>query len=358
MRDDTGQLSAHAEIGGLAVCWATDYQGIGNSYGYSVHNARSRAAMEEAGVKIRSDAPVAFHVAPAHLFRPVPGRINVLYMAWETDVLPVGYREKIARADAVIVTASFLLKVVRDVFPGKPAFLCHEGVDTELFSFRRREKPLRKPFRFLWVGAPNARKGWELVLQAFRPFEDDGRVELYLKTTITNRFDRYRNITFDSRNLPRKQLAELYHSAHAFLFPSFGEGFGLTMAEAMATGLPVAYTPWTSLNDLADTSCAFPLRFRLVPAWATPNGGLSTEVQSPEARAVRTRLAQAEPEHLAECMLQIFGNYPRAVRKGVRAAHRIRQKFTWQRTGARLAAIIEEVIERCLPAPISALATM
>ena len=35
---------------------------------------------------------------------PVPGKVNVLYMAWEADVLPVGYRERIGRADAVIVT--------------------------------------------------------------------------------------------------------------------------------------------------------------------------------------------------------------------------------------------------------------
>ena len=355
MRVDERPLKPSTDV--LEACWATDYEGIGNSYGYSVHNAQSREAVRQAGVRIRPDAAVAFHVAPAHLFRPIPGKVNVLYMAWETDALPVGYAEKIARADAVVVTASFLLKVVGDVFPEKPVFLCHEGVDTNCFSFRRRAKPMGRPFRFLWVGAPNARKGWELVLQAWRPFEGDGRVELYLKTSVTNRIEKYRNVVFDSRNLSREELASLYHSAHAFLFPSFGEGFGLTMAEAMATGLPVAYTPWSSLNDLADASCAFPLRFHLVPAWATSNGGLSTEAQSPESKAVRTRLAQAEPESLAECMTRMFQHYPHAVRKGVRAARRIRERFTWPRTGARLAAILKEVTERCLPAPIFAPAT-
>ena len=340
----------HLETPRLAICWATDYCGIGNSYGYSVHNARSRAALEQAGVMIRPESPVAFHVSPAHLFRPIPGKVNVLYMAWETDVLPAAHREGIARADAVVVTASFLVPLVRSVFPDKPVFLCHEGVDVDCYAFRRRAKPLGRPFRFLWVGAPNARKGWELVMQAWRPFADDGRMELYLKTTVTNRFERYGNVIFDSRNLPRCELAALYHSAQAFLFPSFGEGFGLTLAEAMATGLPAAFTPWSSLTDLADESCGYPLRFRLVQAWATPDGGLSTEAQSPDARAVRTRLAQAEPDSLAERMVQIFHHYPRAIRKGVRAAQRIRERFTWDRTGRRLADILEEVLERCLPA--------
>jgi hypothetical protein len=39
--------------------------------------------------------------------------------------------------------------------------------------------------RFLWIGAPNARKGWELVLQAWRVFAGDPHYELYLKTTVT-----------------------------------------------------------------------------------------------------------------------------------------------------------------------------
>jgi len=349
--------NASAERDGLTVCWATDYEAVGNSYGYSVHNARSRQALVQAGVALDADAPVAVHVAPAHLFRPLPGKFNVLYMAWETDALPSGYIERMAQADALIVTASFLVDVVRKALPDKPTFLCHEGVDTDLFGFRRREKPVGKPFRFLWVGAPNARKGWELVLEAWRPFADDGRVELYLKTTVTNRFERFRNVIFDSRNMTREDLAALYHSAHAFLFPSFGEGFGLTMAEAMATGLPVAFTPWSSLNDLADASCGYPLKFRLVPTWATPNGGLSTETQPPDDQAVRTRLAQAEPGHLAERVQEIFRRYPRALRLGARAARRIRERFTWQRTGLRLAAILKEAAPSCPPARLSVPAT-
>jgi len=340
------------------VCWATRYEGIGNAYGYSVHNARSREALQQAGVRMDADAPIAFHVAPAHLFKPLPGKTNVLYMAWETDTLPRAHRDGMAQADAIVVTASFLVPLVRDAFPEKPVFLCHEGVDTTRYGFRRRVKPLNKPFRFLWVGAPNARKGWELVMQAWRPFEGDGRAELYLKTTVTNRFERYGNVLFDSRNLPGEELAALYHSAHAFLFPSFGEGFGLTLAEAMATGLPAAYTPWSSLTDLADATCGYPLRFKTLSAWATPDGGLCTGPAAPGPGAVRTRVAQADPSHLAECMVEITRHYPRAIRKGERAARRIRDRFTWKRTGQNLSVILKEVSKTCRPAPTCAHATV
>ena len=340
-----------------AVHWATDYEGIGNSYGYSVHNAKSREAIRKAGVRIDPGAPVAFHVAPAHLFKPIPGKVNVLYMAWETDALPSAHYDGLASADAVIATASFLVDIVRQRFPKKPVFLCHEGVDIDQYTYRRRKRPVGKPFRFLWIGAPNARKGWELVLSAWAPFVDEGRVELYLKTTITNRFERYRNVVFDSRNLPQDELTDLYHSAHAFVFPSFGEGFGLTLAEAMATGLAALYTPWSSLTDLADETCGYPLRFRLLPAWVTPEGGLSTETQRPCGRAVRTRLAQADPDDLAEQMMHVVQDYSEAALRGVHAAERIRNRFTWDHTGARLADILKEVSGTCQPAPTCVRAT-
>ena len=39
--------------------------------------------------------------------------------------------------------------------------------------------------------------------------------------------------------LPPGRVAELYRAADAFLLPSRGEGFPLTVQEAMASGLPV-----------------------------------------------------------------------------------------------------------------------
>ena len=123
----------------LSVAWPTEYDGCGNSYGYSVHNAKSREALIGAGVRVDPDAPIVLHVGPAHLFRPAPGKTNILYMAWETDVLPASHRMGIARADAVAVTASFLGDVVKNVFPKKPVYLCHEGVDIERCTLSQNE---------------------------------------------------------------------------------------------------------------------------------------------------------------------------------------------------------------------------
>ncbi|MHC4253249.1 MAG: glycosyltransferase family protein, partial [Planctomycetota bacterium] len=224
----------------LAVAWTTAYHGDGNSFGYSVHNDEARRALVKTGVKIDPGAPIAVHVAPAQLFRPLEGRINILYTAWESTDLTPGFREGLSRADAIVVTARFLVDVVRRAVPGKPVSYCPLGVDADAFPFVERRAPSgRRRFRFLWLGAPNARKGWEVVREAWRGYARLVAIgaavppaELYVKTSVTGRREgvpvRGAPVVFDSRRLPRAELAKLYATAHAFLFPSFGEGFGLT----------------------------------------------------------------------------------------------------------------------------------
>ncbi len=48
------------------------------------------------------------------------------------------------------------------------------------------------------------------------------------------------------------QLSEIMKEAHVFVFPSYFEGFGLVILEAMASGLPVITTTATAGTDLIE----------------------------------------------------------------------------------------------------------
>src|SRR6185295_2786220 len=47
-------------------------------------------------------------------------------------------------------------------------------------------------------------------------------------------------------------LARLYHEAHCFVLPTRGEGFGMPILEAMATGLPVIVTGYSGHLDFCN----------------------------------------------------------------------------------------------------------
>ncbi|HXH50753.1 MAG TPA: glycosyltransferase family 1 protein [Terriglobia bacterium] len=56
---------------------------------------------------------------------------------------------------------------------------------------------------------------------------------------------------------PAEQLPVLYNAASVFLFPSFEEGFGLPVLEAMAYGLPVVASETSSLPEVGGDAALF-----------------------------------------------------------------------------------------------------
>lgn len=57
--------------------------------------------------------------------------------------------------------------------------------------------------------------------------------------------------------LPREDLMRLYERAHAFVYPSTFEGFGMPVLEAMAAGIPVACADIPALREVADKAALF-----------------------------------------------------------------------------------------------------
>ena len=128
----------------------------------------------------------------------------------------------------------------------------------------------------------------------------------------------------DGRCLTDLQLAALYASAHCFVFPSYGEGFGLTLAEAMATGLPGIFTSYGGVCDFASRDNAYPLKPRMI---AVEYFG-------------RNLMAAVEPAALAAEMRAVERDYPRALGKGRRAAAKLARDLTWRKAAFNLVAIV------------------
>jgi len=166
-------------------------------------------------------------------------------------------------------------------------------------------------------------------------FVNEAWCELYLKTTglKNNWIEQRMNVILDSRNLPIQELVKLYHSAHCFVFPTRGEGFGLTRAEAMATGLPCIATNFSGLTDFFNGDVGYPIPYKVAPAKVTsPAAGDLGEVD----------VAYADVVKMVDRMIWVRKNWKSAFRKGCRASGYIHQNFTWERSAQTLVDIIKE----------------
>jgi glycosyltransferase involved in cell wall biosynthesis len=309
----------------------TDTRGFGNAYGY-----RSMvAALRRTGLFPHDPAsPLALRVIAPPFYAPVPGKRNLLLTMYESPDLPAEAIRRVRLADALIVPSTFNVRIFRRVFDG-PIHCLPLGVDAPSTIPTRT---FATPFRWLFVGANNVRKGWPVLGVTWdRYFAGMTGVELYFKTTpmvpgMSGVVTRHGALVFDERNLPRADLDALYASAHAFVYPTLGEGWGLTLLESFAWGLPCVATDYGGHLDFADRRACM-----LVPAT------LKRLVTSEEARAEtpdgRSAWATLHPARLAAAMLRVMQDYENALAMGRRAA-KVARRFPWGRAQARLAAIL------------------
>lgn len=168
----------------------------------------------------------------------------------------------------------------------KPVLVAPEGFDREAFrkrdaasSFRSSVLPDDLPeFNFISVGlgldrpiGEDRKNIGQLIKWFCETFKDDHRVGLVLKTSIVNgsQMDRetcisrikqiknavgcgnFPKITLVHGRLSKEELGSLYRDERvkAYVSITHGEGFGLPLIEAAATGLPVLATNWSGHLD-------------------------------------------------------------------------------------------------------------
>jgi len=342
-------------MGRLKLHWASQYRDlVSNQLGYSVHNSTMlEYVSRRKDVELAEDAEDALTITSADIFKSgVPGKINWLFTMFEGTKIPDAYKENVHRADRLLVPCRFCRDLFGQHYNGK-IYICPEGAEPKIFQYKKRN--FSYPFRYLWIGAPNPRKGYEETIAAWigGGFINDPHVELYLKTTkvrpvdeATNpkmaaRFKRIPdyekkgNIIFDSRKLPLEELVALYHSAHVLVHPTRGEGWGLILCEAMSTGLPCIATPWSGTADFFDKTVGLPLEYTVkdteVRLWLPESEGVEDFV---------TGAAFPHVQHLVDSMDYCYRHYGKVKQLGKAASKRIHSQFTWEQAAEKLIDII------------------
>lgn len=290
------------------VCWAADANvEFGNAYGYTLANRHLRAALREVA-DLDCGARVAFHLCYAPQFRPVPGRLNVLMSMYENPDVPAPFIVAMRRADAVVVPSTYCADIFEPFLRARP-FVVPLGVDTKRFIGVARPRSRKRPFRWLWVGAHNERKGWREVLDAWRArFWLDSSVQLYLKTTdvdptvarqaaetgiLPKQFGGISgkgNLLVDSRAVSDAEMLRLYADADGFVLPTMGEGWGQCVDPSTLIQVPDGAVPMSDVQ-VGDQVLAGDGRFHLVL------GKIAREADTVDIRSVGTPAVRVTLEH-------------------------------------------------------------
>lgn len=165
------------------------------------------------------------------------------------------YPQALARADVIFTPSEAAREdLVRAAgAPRDRVVVTWNGVDPLFFEARAREGP-RGPY-LLAVGTFEARKNLPVLLEALQRLRRGGRD---LALVVAGRQGWTQSLPLGdlaphvrlAGTVPDADLAALYAGAACFVIPSLHEGFGLTLAEAMAAGTPAVASDIPALREV------------------------------------------------------------------------------------------------------------
>lgn len=171
-------------------------------------------------------------------------------------VRPEQKRQEMNLADIVLVPSSFAERTIREYHPNKNIARAPYGVDTKFWAPAAEMRPSQL-LRFIYAGQLSLRKGTPQLIEAWKfAALRDAELELVgpwqlsdgsLKTLPSN-------IVWQQPCAP-EELLRRFQAADVFVFPSFFEGFGLVLTEALACGLPAICSESTAGPDIMLKEC-------------------------------------------------------------------------------------------------------
>jgi glycosyltransferase involved in cell wall biosynthesis len=278
-----------------------------------------------------------------------PGPITCEYFAWEESRVPSSMVDDFNRyLDGIGVTSHFVEQALRDSGVIVPIRVVGNGVEIPdpAATIGAPELDALRGFRFLHVGSGFPRKGVDILLEAyFSEFDGADDVSLILKTfpnphnEVGPLLERLRaqhpnspDVRWIDRDIKDENLQALYYLTSCYVHPARGEGFGLTVAEAMAAGVPVISVAYSGLADFVSETTAITIPFVVTPA--------ATHVSVPGST-----WAEPDRQQLAVEMRRLVNqpNDPMVLERVGRARELITSEFSWDAAVKRWVNFLDDL---------------
>jgi glycosyltransferase involved in cell wall biosynthesis len=232
------------------------------------------------------------------------------------------------RAARIIVVSHYAKRelLAEANYPSDRIHVVYHGIDErfgpatgdERQQVRRQYLQPGEKALLLHVGHCAARKNVERVLQAIALLRQRGLMVRFLQVGgVFTSAQRHLLETLgigeavtQIPHVPNAELPAFYRAADVFVFPSFYEGFGIPLIEAMACGTPVVCSDWELFHEVCGDAALF----------ADPNSH----------------------EALAEAIAQVLEDPALAQDLSRRGVERARH-FTWERTASETMEIYRNI---------------
>jgi len=294
--------------------------------------------------KILAGTPAIMHQKEQQAFLPglVEGTKKYCYTLFETDKLPEPWKDGLLNMEKIFTFSNFNKEmwVKNSGIPEDKIVVLPYGVEKDFTVEGPKAKILnKKEFTFISNGDFTERKNFEALITAFvEEFKPNENVCLLLKAHFGGFTKDHKKRLLDSissfvtritSNPPRilffgdkvttKDLANLYRTSDCYVTTSRGEGLGLPVIEAMACGLPVIGTGWSSLADLNFEGITLPYELETID---------SVEYIRKCPEALNHKWAEVNVDEVRKAMREVFLNKEAYKQKGLENAKKVQGK-TW-----------------------------
>lgn len=284
------------------------------------------------------------------------GDYKIAFSTTEVDGIPGNWVKCFNEMDEIWATSHFAKKAFVKSGVVKPVHVIHEGVDPDLFhpGIAPFANPPKEKFKFFTNFAWGKRKGVDVLFEAFRKeFSDKEDVCLMvkvLKSFVGHKIQDELKLVYDRKGaakvyvydieVQKYELGRLYNMADVFLWPSRGEGFGLPPLEALACGMPVIASNYSShLEFLKKDGKPLPGVILLDGKVEPYEKGDSIYYQdfnwfNPSVADLRKKMRYA------------FENYKKLKEQALETSQYIRREWAWSKTQEAMIERIGKIYEK------------
>ena len=283
-----------------------------------------------------------------------PDAYRVIVPFWELEKLPEPWLEAFDRVDEVWAPTRFIQATLTRAVK-KPVLHMPLLMDYDAPPASSRAAVGLPEDRFLFffafdyfssIDRKNPMAVVDAFKRAFRGTASHPKVGLVLKTLNADHVpERSRamrdllredpDITLIEGTLMREEVLKLIGACDAVVSLHRSEGLGLLVAEGMALGKPVIATDYSGSTELVSPHTAWPVDFKLIPVGAGEYLFHHDQVW-----------ADADINHAAWQMRQVFEDRPEAARRAAAARANLKQEYGLDACGKRILHRIAELDRR------------